>query len=624
MPETNRTPNIQDADHVRRQWSSQRGWIATARRMLWVWREKGARYVLKRVLARLGHGTLSYESWIKQNDTLLPRDVAQIRGRIGQLQQQPIITLILRLERPRAATLQRVIDSVRVQLYENWQLCIASYYAHTSEVKTLLDNYANVDARIQIIADNIGGVHAGNAALAVAAGEFIGLLGQNDRLAPHALYLVVEEINDCADVSLIYTDEDTIDGQGRRSSPRFKTDWNPDLFLSRNYIGHLAIYCRELIKSIGFRVGFDGCEDYDLTLQAIERIESTKIRYVPHVLVHRESPFAVAAESATDNARRALKDHLGRLGVRADVEASRSGNYFRVRRMLPTPAPRVSIIIPTRDHVALLRGTVESILSKTSYPDFEIVIVDNQSVDAAALSYLDRLAERPNIRVLRFDHPFNYSAINNFAAKQCQSPILAFLNNDILAIDDGWLTEMVSQAMRPEVAAVGAMLYYPNDVIQHAGIILGFGGVAANCCSGVDRGSRDHLTRVEVTQNYSAVTAACLLTRAVVFNEVNGFNEVDLPVAFNDVDYCLRLRERGYLITWTPYAEFYHLESVSRGDDMSPSKIDRFRRDQAYMTKRWAHVLTHDPYYSPNLSLDDAPFALAAVPRHRRPWKSNM
>jgi GT2 family glycosyltransferase len=624
MPETNPTPNIQDADHVRRQWSSQRGWGATARRMLWLWREKGTRYVLKRVLARLGHGTLSYESWIKQNDTLLPRDVAQIRGRIGQLQQQPIITLVLRLERPRAAPLQRVIDSVRGQLYENWQLCVASDCAHTPEIKALLDSYANADARIQIIACDIDGVHAGNAAL--AAGEFIGLLGQNDRLATHALYLVVEEINDCADVSLIYTDEDTIDEQGRRSTPCFKTDWNPDLFLSQDYIGHLVVYRRELIKSIGFRAGFIGCEDYDLALQAVERIAPSTIRHVPFVLVHREMKAGITktGEIIAQNARRAIQDHLDRVGSRAIVEAGNTGDKYRVRWMLPTPLPRVSIIIPTRDRVELLRGAVDSIFNKTSYPDFEVVIVDNQSVDAAALSYLDRLAERPNIRVLRFDHPFNYSAINNFAAKQCKSPVLALLNNDILAIDDGWLTEMVSQAMRPEVGAVGAMLYYPDDVIQHAGVILGFGGVAVNCCNGLANGSRDELTRVEMVQNYSAVTAACLMTRASVFDEVNGFNETDLPVAFNDVDYCLRLRERGYLVTWTPYAKLYHLESVSRGDDLSPSKIERFRRDQAYMIKRWGRVLTNDPYYSPNYSLDSVPFALAAKPRRREPWTSSM
>lgn len=593
--------------------------------MLWLWREKGTRYVFKRVLARLGHETLSYEKWIKQNDTLLRRDLVLIRGHIKLLQQQPIVTLVLRLERARVGTLQRVIDSVRLQLYENWQLCIAGDCANTSEVKALLDNYANDDVRIQVLAGDAVGACAGNAALAAATGRYIVLLGQNDHLAPHALYLIVEEIIAYPDANLIYTDEDMIDEQGRRSSPRFKTDWNPDLFLSQDYIGHLVVFRREMTKSIAFRAGFGACEDYDLALQAVGRIPASTIRHIPYVLVHREMSSATKAdEVTTQNARRAIQDHLNRVGSGAIVEADNAGDNYRVRWVLPTPLPRVSIIIPTRDRVELLRGAVDSIFNKTIYPDFEVVVVDNQSADPDTLSYLAILSERPNLRVLRFNHPFNYSAINNFAAKQCRSPILAFLNNDILAIDDDWLTEMVSQVMRPEVGAVGAMLYYPDDVIQHAGIILGFGGVAVNCCSGLASGSRDELRRVKLVQNYSAVTAACLMSRAAVFDEVSGFNEMDLPVAFNDVDYCLRLGERGYLITWTPYAKLYHLESVSRGDDLSPSKIERFRRDEAYMIKRWGRVLTNDPYYSPNYSLDSVPFALAAKPRRHEPWKSNM
>jgi GT2 family glycosyltransferase len=301
-----------------------------------------------------------------------------------------------------------------------------------------------------------------------------------------------------------------------------------------------------------------------------------------------------------------------------------SGEYFRVRRMLSSVPPQVSIIIPTRDRLEFLRGAVESILKHTNYPNYEIVIVDNRSTDPSTLSYLARVSDNPQIRILRFDYPFNHSAINNFAAKQCQSSVLAFLNNDVLVINGDWLTEMVSQVMRPEVGAVGAMLYYPDDVIQHAGIIVGFDGAAVNCYSGRNRGSTGYFHRAELIQNYSAVTAACMLTRSQVFAEAGGFNERDLPVAFNDVDYCLRLRERDYLVTWTPYAELYHLESVSRGDDMAPDKIARFRRAQAYIAERWPGVITNDPYYSPNLSLDEIPFGLAVSPRLRQPWRHGV
>jgi GT2 family glycosyltransferase len=624
MPESELTPSNYATDNARIYWSSPRGWRKGLLRILWLWRDKGTRYALKRVWLRLSRATCSYENWIGANDTLSQEELTQIRARIELLRRQPFISLVLLIEQPSASGLRRAIEAVRAQLYENWELCIAGHGLNSEDVRDLLDGVLGADSRVKVIADGAPNKSStGNAALVETTGEFVGLIAQNDRLAAHALYMIVEEINACADASLIYTDEDMIDDQGRRYAPHFKTDWNPDLFLSHNYFGRLTIYRRDLIASIGFRAGFEGCEDYDLALRIIERISPAAIRHVPYVLVHRHLPNgeATAGWNDSQNARRALQDHLDRTSCRSVVEVGRSANFLRVRRSLPDPPPRVSIIIPIRDRVDLLRGAVESILKKTDYSNYEIVVVDNQSVEPQTLSYLSSLTKRPNVRIFQYDHPFNYSAINNWAAKQCQSPLLAFLNNDILVISDGWLTEMVSQAMRPEVGAVGAMLYYPDDHIQHAGIIVGFGGVAANCYSGVKRGSTGYFHRAELVQNYSAVTAACLLTRADVFFELDGFNEKDLPVAFNDVDYCLRLRERSYFVTWTPYAELYHLESVSRGDDMSPSKIARFRRDQAYVAGRWADVLSNDPYYSPNLSLDDIPFALAASPRLLRPWK---
>ncbi len=277
--------------------------------------------------------------------------------------------------------------------------------------------------------------------------------------------------------------------------------------------------------------------------------------------------------------------------------------------------------MPTRDRADLLEGAVESILARTDYPDYEIVVVDNGSTQPDALAYLENLERQPRIRVLRYDRPFNFSAINNFAARQCTSPILGLLNNDVVVIGAGWLAELVSHAVRPEVGAVGAMLYYPDDTIQHAGIIVGYGGAAINCYGGVPRGSGGYFSRLGTVQNYSAVTGACLLTRANVFAELGGLNETDLAVAFNDVDYCLRVRERGLLVTWTPHAELYHLESVSRGDDMARDKILRFRAEEAYLARRWADVLAHDPYYNPNLSNWEGLFELGEDVRVKRPWR---
>jgi GT2 family glycosyltransferase len=626
MPEPDLTIRAPAAGQTRAKWSSRRTLRARLLQALWVWREKGARHALKRAFLRLGYATLSYRDWIKINDTLSPKDLAQIRGRIKRMARQPLISLVLFIEEPTAAALRRAIDSVTAQLYDNWELRIAGYDANAADLGTILDDYVAADARIKLVATTADDfMPAANAALADCAGDFVGFVAVNDQLASHALYMLAEEINSCPEANLIYTDEDAIDDQGRRSSPQFKTDWNPDLFLSQNYLGQLTVYRRDLVAPTGFRAGFEGCEDYDFALRAIEQLAPATIRHIPFVLVHRNMPTVEAAKGSdiTPRARRAVQDHLNRLGIRATVGASRSGNYNRVRRLLPEPPPRVSIIIPTRDRVEILRGAIESILKHTNYPNFEIVIVDNQSIEPEALSYLASLGELPQVRVLRFDHAFNHSAINNFATGRCQSPLFAFLNNDLLVINGDWLTEMVSQAMRPEVGAVGAMLYYPDDVIQHAGILLGLGGVAANCYSRLERGSTGYFCRAELMQNYSAVTAACLVTRAEVFAEVGGFNENDLPAPFNDVDYCLRLRERGYLVTWTPYAELYHLESVSRGDDMSPNKVDRFNRDRAYMARRWAHLLSNDPYYSPNLSLDEMPFTLSASSRVSRPWRSD-
>jgi GT2 family glycosyltransferase len=598
-------------------------------RVFWLWQERGFAYVLKRALLRL-RGPQQYDpDWIKAHDRLSGSDVDSIRLRIARLRRRPLFSVVIAVENVSAEGLRGAVDSLLAQFYDRWELRIVGDAATPGDLAHALRADAGRDSRITFVkAASAGIAEAGNAAFTAAAGEFIMRLDPNGRLAPHALYLVAEEINASPDANIIYTDEDKIDDQGRRFEPKFKTDWNPDLFLSHNYFGHLVAYRRELIGEIGgFSPPFEGAEDYDLALRAIERIASATIRHVPFVLYHHrsveQSPFVdgPAVRSADPQARRALEEHLARSGIASTVEPSRSGANFRVRRTLPAAPPRVSLIIPSRDRADLLRGVVGSILERTDYPDYEIVVVDNRSTEADAIAYLAGLAQQPRVRVLQYEQPFNFSAINNFAASHCTSPILGLLNNDLLVIGAHWLTEMVSHAVRPEVGAVGAMLYYPDDTIQHAGIIAGFGGSAINCFAGLPRGSPGYCSRAELVQNYSAVTGACLLTRADVYAEVGGLNEGRLAVAFNDVDYCLRLRERGYLVTWTPYAEFYHLESASRGDDMASDKVGRFRGERAFLAERWATVLPHDPYYNPNLSRYEGLFQLGEDTRTRRPWR---
>jgi GT2 family glycosyltransferase len=560
-------------------------------RLYWLWRDRGLAYVLKRAWLRV-RGPQQYDpDWLKAHHAPSSADIAAIKRRIERFTQRPRFSIIL-TGSDQPADARAAIETVRAQIYDDWELFEA------------------------------GSVAGANEALAKVTGDFLIRLPATGRLAPDALYMLAEAINADPDVNLIYSDEDEINDQGRRANPHFKTDWNPDLFLSQDYTGNLVAYRSERVREAGgFRAGFAGAENYDLALRVTERVAGSTIRHVPFLLYHGR---AAQGASGVDPSvgRRALEEHLARTGVDAAVVLGVGGETFRVKRNVPTPPPKVSLIIPTRDRVDLLRGAVESILARTDYPNYEIVVVDNGSAQPEALSYLDGLESEPRARVLRYDQPFNFSAINNFAARQCASPILGLLNNDIVVIGAEWLSELVSHAMRPEVGAVGAMLYYPDDTIQHAGIIVGYGGAAINCYGDVRRGSPGYFSRLRSIQNYTAVTAACLLTRADVFAEVGGLNETDLAVAFNDVDYCLRLRERGYLVTWTPYAELYHLESVSRGDDMARDKIVRFRAEEAYLARRWAAVLAHDPYYNPNLSHYEGLFELGEDVRVRRPWRS--
>jgi O-antigen biosynthesis protein len=586
---------------------------------LWrLWREMGLLHIAQRALTRLRPSMRYDPTWIRSYDSLTPRDIEQIRNRIERLAHQPIFTVILSLRHSSFPTFGATVRSIEMQLYPHWELCIIG------QTSAGLKAFTPSDPRIAILSYNIDGGEEIDTALAQASGDFVVFLEQENVLAPHALYMMAEEINTWPEARLIYVDEDKINNRSRRSHPHFKTDWNPDLFLSQNYLGDSAAFHRDLVTAVGgVRSEFGRSQYYDLALRVVEHIKPEAIRHIPFILNHQalgDSDFVERSDEAIATERRALREHLERTGIHGTIEASRSGRNHRLRRHLPGRSPRVSIIIPTRDHLELLKGTVESIRDTTNYSNYEIVIVDNQSVDSATLLYLASVADQPQIRVLRYDDTFNYSAINNFAARRCTAAILALLNNDVLVINDDWLTEMVSLAVRPEVGAVGAMLYYPDDLIQHAGIIVGVGGVATNCYRGLQRGSAGYFSRAELIQNYSAVTAACLVTRAEIFAEVGGFEETELKVAFNDVDYCLRLRERGYLITWTPYAELYHLESASRGDDLSHEKRVRFRREQQYFVKRWKDLLLNDPYYNVNLSLDRDPFALARTPRSHRPW----
>jgi len=565
-----------------------------------------------------------YTSWVRQFDTYTNDELDGMVQNAGSLAKQPLISIVMPTYNSPKKWLIRCIESVRQQVYTQWELCIADDSSTAPHVRRILQDYAKNDKRIKVVFRERNGhiAEASNTALELASGEWIALLDHDDELPRHALYAVARAINEYPEAGLIYSDEDKIDGHGQRFDPYFKPDWNYDLFLGQNMISHLGVYRAELVRKVGgFRKGMEGSQDYDLALRCIEQIEPEQICHIPRVLYHWRAIKGSTAVSvdeksyAKEAAQRALGDHLARIGdAGAEVEVHRFG--YRVRRpsTVAGRTPKVSLIIPTRNKVELLRMCVESILARTSYPDYEIVVVDNQSDESATLAYLAEIGKRDRVRVLRYDEPFNYSAINNYAVQHCDGEIIGLVNNDIETIHASWLDEMVSHALRPEVGAVGAMLYYPNETIQHAGVLLGVGGVGAHVYCTEPRGYHGQMSRALLTQGMSVVTAACLLVRRDIYEAVHGLDE-RLKVAFNDVDFCLRVREAGYRNIWTPFAELYHHESASRGTEDTPEKRQRFESEIRFMLEHWGSALQQDPAYNPNLTLSGAPFELAFPPR---------
>ena len=563
-----------------------------------------------------------YSEWVRRYDAIHKADLPSLRRQAARLEDPPLISLLLPVFQTPEAWLRRCLDSVLLQAYPHWELCIADDASPDPRIRQVLHEYAARDPRIRLVLRESNGhiSAASNSALDIATGQFVGLLDHDDELRPHALLEMAEAICGKRDLGLLYSDEDKIDAQGRRFQPYFKPDWNPDLLLSQNYICHFTVIRTELVRSVGgFRAGFEGSQDHDLILRCAENLAPDGIRHVPKVLYHwRAIPGSTALEReskdyASAAGVRAVAEHLQRKGFHAQVEELLHGHY-RVRWAIPSPPPRVSIVIPTRDRLELLRCCVESILARTDYPNYEIVVVDNRSVEAPTLAYLAELRKRTDTVVLQYDAEFNYSAINNWAASHCSGELLCLLNNDIEVISPDWLVEMAGHALRPDVGAVGAMLYYPDDTIQHAGVVLGIHGVAAHIYAGLPRESPGHGGRARVAQNLSAVTGACLLVRRDTYERVGGLDE-SLQVAFNDIDFCLRLRAAGYRNVWTPFAELYHHESASRGLEDTEEKKRRFQGEVDLMQQRWGQQLLEDPAYNVNLSLTSLCCDLASPPR---------
>lgn len=563
----------------------------------------------------------SYADWIAAvEQARLPSPDEQAAQATGWASQPRFSVLVPTYNTP-PALLRECLDSVRAQTWPHWELCIADDASTEPAVRQILAEYAAADSRIRVLRRELNGhiARASNSALSLATGDFIALLDHDDRLAPEALWRVAQALQQHPRALVLYSDEDKLDATGQRSEPFFKPDWSPDLLRSQNYLSHLGVYRRSLVQALGgFRAGFEGSQDYDLALRCTEQASGPgQIVHIPHVLYHwRKTEGSTAADHghkdyATPAALRALQAHFDRTqpGVQASVIAP---GLYRARWPLPARRPLVSVIIPTRDACDILRSCVQSVLHLTQYPHLELIIVDNQSREPETLAYLDELSRHPAVRVLRHDQPFNYSAINNEAARQARGELLCLLNNDVTVISPDWLGEMVRQACRPDIGCVGAKLYYPDDTVQHAGVVLGIGGVAGHSHKYADREAAGYFSRLRIVHEVSAVTGAALVLRKAVFDEVGGLDEQGLSVAFNDVDLCLKVREAGYRNLWTPFAELYHHESKSRGSDLTPEKAARFESECRLMMARWAGALTSDPHYSPHLSLVREDFSLRA------------
>ena len=564
--------------------------------------------------------TIQYKNWINSSESFS-----------APLKNQGIkISIVMPVYNPALEYLTQAIESVIAQSYSNWELCIADDYSSDQEVRNLILNYSlfrfllldafYLDNRIkyEFRTENGNISAASNTALSMATGEYVALLDHDDTLSPYSLNEVVIGIRE-SDAKIIYSDEDKINELGERFDPHFKSDFNFELILSHNYISHLGVYHKALIDQVGgFRVGYEGAQDYDLLLRCLLHISPSDIKHLSKILYHWRAIEGSTAYSSSQKSYtslaglKALKDAVPKMNENWQVEHGALENTYRVTRPVES-LPKISIIIPTKDQVELLKTCIDSVISKTEYLNYEIVVVNNGSVESKTKAYLSGLKSVKNIRVLDYPKPFNYSAINNLAVSKCDdSDYVLLLNNDIAVIKGGWLTEMLSIAQQQDVGCVGAKLYYSNDLIQHAGVILGIGGVAGHSHKYFSKNDYGYFSRLQLRQDISAVTAACLLVKKTIYEKVNGLNKTDLTIAFNDVDFCLKVRELGLRNVWTPFAELYHYESISRGAEDTPEKVKRFNQEVNYMKDRWGEQLNSDPYYNENLTLQHEDFSIMA------------
>jgi len=539
-----------------------------------------------------------YEQWIARYDTLNRASRQKIIADIAHVRTKPTISIIMPVGAGAGKCFKSTLNSVETQLYPYWELCLGVGPSALCELREELDALEKRENRIRIarVENSATWADKANRALTLATGDFVAPLDVGDALAEDALYWVAREARDDAGFDLIFSDEDTIDGKAHRIDPWFKPDWNPALMLACNAFGRLGAYRRSLVQRLGgFRAGFDGAEEYDLVLRCAAATEVNRIRHIARVLCHRGATIRIKEQrgksSNEDAGARAVADHLAAQGVAGKVSGA-NGEY-RLAYAMPNPHPRVSVIIATTAQPDIAELCFTSLLLRTTYDDLEVLLLVNRAVLQVSerADFLKRIAEKPRVRVIEYpDSPFNYSAVNNFGGAQASGQVLCFLNDDTEIITADWLEILVSRVSLPQVAAAGPMLYYPDDTIQHAGVVLGLGGIAGHACLHEPRGSRGYFGRACLEQDVSCVTAACMAIRADVFRTLGGFDE-KMPLAYNDVDLCLRLRSAGWRIIWTPVAELVYRESASLGGHDQGPRAEQYAHDVTLMRQRWGPLL---------------------------------
>ena len=580
-----------------------------AKKGLRYWKSQGSAAMAGKIISKIKTAStreIPYQKWILHH---LPGNKELEKQRKTVFDYQPKISIVIPLYKTPEKYLRQLVDTVKAQTYTNWELCLSDGSGENSPIRVIHN-----EKQLQISENT-------NAAIQAATGAYIAFADHDDELTPNALFECVKALNEKKQTRILYSDEDKMSMDGHKFfQPHFKPDYNPDLLCTVNYICHLFVVDKNVIREVGMlRSEFDGAQDYDFIFRCIEAVKPEEICHIPKILYHwrcHEDSTAENPESKTyafEAGKRAIEEHYKRTGIQAEVLQGEFLGLYRTR-FIRDHDPLISIIIPNKDHTEDLKRCMDSIDQKSTYRNYEYIIVENNSTEEETFRFYKKLeAENPKAHVVYWDKEFNYSAINNYGATFAKGEYILLLNNDTEIINEDCLEQLLGYCMRSDVGAVGARMYYEDDTIQHAGVVIGFGGIAGHCFVLQPRGTTGYCHRIICAQDYSAVTAACMMVKRSAFDEVGGLTE-ELAVAFNDIDFCMKLRSAGYLIVYNPYAELYHYESKSRGLEDTPEKVARFNKEIQIFERRWPDIMRDgDPYYNPNLTLKSQDFSLKRI-----------